>query len=85
MDYQKVGKIIHYFDKIQVGVLEVSEGVVKVGDRIRVGEEDDGFEQVVESMQVDHQPVEVLKAGQEAGLKLAAASHEGALVYKISG
>lgn len=84
MNYNQVGKIVHYFDKIQVGVLTVTEGTVKVGDTIRIGEEGVGFEQVVDSMQIDHKPIESISTGQEAGLKLAQASHEGALVYKVS-
>ncbi len=84
MNYTQVGKITHYFDKIQVGVLAVSEGEVKVGDTIRIGEEGVGFEQIVDSLQIDHLPVNSIGVGQEAGLKLAQASHEGAVVYKVN-
>lgn len=84
MNYTQVGKITHYFDKIQVGVLAVTNGEVKVSDTIRIGEEGDGFEQLVDSMQIDHNQVESIGVGQEAGLKLTQATHEGALVYKVS-
>jgi len=84
MNYIQVGKISHYFDKIQVGVLAVTEGEVKVGDTIRVGEEGIGFEQTVDSLQIDHLAVNSISVGQEAGLKLAQASHEGTIVYKVS-
>lgn len=84
MNYAQVGKITHYFDKIQVGVLAITEGEVKVGDTIRIGEEGIGFEQAVESMQVDHNQVESISAGQEAGLKLTQATTPGTVVYKVS-
>lgn len=84
MNYVKVGKISHYFDKIQVGVLAVESGTVKVGETIRVGEEGVGFEQKVESLQVDHKEVEEIAAGSEGGMKLAQASHEGTVVYKVT-
>ncbi len=84
MNYTKVGKLTHYFDKIQVGVLLATDGEVKEGDSIRVGEEGVGFEQKVESMQIDHQAVGGIKVGEEAGLKLAQAAREGDVVYKVS-
>ena len=69
---QKIGQVTHYFDKIGVGVLSVEEGQVKLGDQIQIGAEgkETTFTQTVVSMQVDHQPVEVAKAGDEVGLKL---------------
>lgn len=84
MNYTQVGKIVHYFDKIQVGVLQVTDGEVKVGDTIRVGDEATGFEQKVESLQIEHKPVDGIKTGEEAGLKLDQPSREGTLVYKVS-
>ena len=33
---KKVGMITHYFGKINVAVLKVTEGEVKVGDTIRI-------------------------------------------------
>lgn len=84
MNYKKVGEITHYFDHIQVAVLKVTEGSVKEGDTIRIGEEADGFEQKVESMQVDHLAVNEVKAGEEAGLKVAQKTKEGDAVYLVT-
>lgn len=83
-DYIKIGKITHYFDKIGVAVLEVSEGKIKVGDRVRIGEFENGIEQNVDSMQVEHQQVGEAKAGDEVGLKVITAVKSGEIVYKIS-
>lgn len=84
MNYTRVGKISHYFDKIQVAVLAVTEGSVKVGDTIRIGEEDTGFEQVVESMQKDHANVSEATTGMEVGMKVTSPVHENELVYKVT-
>lgn len=80
----KVGSIIHYFDKIGVGVLALENAGVKIGDSIRVGQKGDEatFTQTVESMQVDHKPVETAKKGDEVGLKLDQVAKKGTLVYK---
>lgn len=84
MDYIKVGKITHFFDNISVAVLVMTDGSIKVGDMIRVGEVGTGVEQKVESMQVDHKQVETANKGEEVGLKVVAAVKEGDVVYKTS-
>jgi putative protease len=85
LDYTKVGKITHYFDKIGVAVLTVTDDPVKVGDMIRIGEFGVGVEQKVESMQVEHKPVEAAKKGDEVGLKVVKAVKQGDEVYKLIG
>lgn len=82
---QKIGKITHFFDKIGVAVLEVNEGQVKLGDQIQIGEEgqENTFTQTVESIQVDHQPVEFAKAGDEVGLKLTNPTKPGTPVFLV--
>jgi len=81
---QQIGTITHYFDKIQVGVIEITEGSLSVGDEIRVGDEDTGFTQKVDSMQVEHKPTETVKKGEAAGLKLSEPAQKGTPVYKIT-
>lgn len=83
MDYIKAGKITHYFDKIGVAVMDVTDVTLQVGDTIRVGEEADGFEQKIDSMQVNHEQVEVAKAGDEVGLKVSQPTKEKDVVYKV--
>ena len=84
MDYTKVGKITHYFDKISVAVLTVTDDPVKVGDKIRIGEFGIGVEQEVESMQVEHEQVKIAKKGDEVGLKVVKAVKQGDEVYKVN-
>lgn len=77
-----IGKITHYFGKIGVAVIELSDGL-KVGDRIRIvgGERD--FEQMVESMEVDHKKIDKAKAGDSVGLEVEEKAREGYKVYKL--
>jgi len=84
MDYVKAGKITHYFDKIGVAVMVITDEAIKSGDKIRIGEFGVGVEQKVDSMQVDHQAVIVAQVGNEVGLKVITAVKPGDLVYKIS-
>lgn len=76
----KVGKVTHYFSKIGVGVIKL-EAELKVGDVIHVKGATSDFEQPVESMQVDHQAVEIAKSGDDIGLKLEEKVREGDEVF----
>jgi len=82
--YKKVGKIVNYLDKIGVAVLEVESGSVKTGDTILIGEEGEGFEQTVTSMQVDHEQVDEVKKGRDCGLKVDQEAKKGSSVYKVT-
>jgi len=78
-----IGKITHYFSNIGVAVIGIEKGKLKQGDKIQIigGEVD--FEQIVDSMQVDHTPVETAKKGDDVGLKTSEKVHEGYKVFKI--
>jgi len=77
----KIGRITHFFTKISVAVIELSEPL-SVGDTIVFKGPTTDFEQVVESMQIEHQNVQNAKAGQSIGLKVAQRVRENDMVYK---
>ena len=77
-----VGKITHYFSKIGVAVVELSDEL-KVGDRISIEGHTTNLQQSVSSMQIEHQNVEKAGPGQSIGLKVEQRVREGDLVYKI--
>ncbi len=80
---QLVGKITHYFSNIGVAIVELS-APVKKGDKISVEHESQSFEQIVESMQIEHKEVAEAKKGDAIGLKINERVTEGAKVYKIN-
>ena len=80
----KIGKVTHYYEKIQVAIIELSADL-NVGDTIkfqRGGE--DLFEQKAGSMEVEHKNIDNAKAGDVVGLKVDNEVKEGAEVYKIN-
>ncbi len=79
----KIGQITHYFDKIGVAVLEVTDNPIKVGDKIEIIDRGQSFQQEVTSMQIEHQNVEEASKGDAVGLKIDQAVKEGAEVYKV--
>jgi putative protease len=77
----KIGRITHFFSKISVAVIELTEPLA-VGDTIVLKGPTTDFEQVVESMQIEHQNVQSAKAGQSIGLKVAQRVRENDTAYK---
>jgi hypothetical protein len=77
----EVGRITHFFSKISVAVVELTAPLV-VGDRILVKGPSTDFEQVIESMQIEHKNIPRAEAGQSIGLKMASHVREKDIVYK---
>lgn len=82
MEIKEVGRITHYFNKIGVAVVEVSDEIKK-GDKIVIKGHTTNLEQIVESMQIEHKSVDVASKGQSIGLKVNDRVREGDKVYKI--
>jgi len=83
MEKKPIGKIAHYFTKISVAVIELSDEL-KVGDRISIEGATSNFEQAVNSMQIEHKNVQSATAGQSIGIKVDQRVRQGDLVFKIS-
>jgi len=77
----RVGHIAHFFPKISVAVVELHAPLV-TGDHILVKGPSTDFEQVVESMQIEHKNIQRAEAGQSVGLKTVQQVHERDIVYK---
>ena len=77
-----VGKIIHYYDHIEVGIVEVTKGSLEVGEKIHIKGVTTDFEQDVKSMQIEHEQVSKAKKGDIVGLKAKDKVREGDLVYR---
>ncbi len=80
---EEIGRISHYFSKLNVGVLELNKGEILIGDTIHVKGHTTDFYQKVQSMQEEHSPVESAKAGQAVGLKVEGDVRERDLVFKV--
>mgnify|MGYP001598960042 FL=1 len=77
-----IGKITHYYDKIGVAIIELSD-TLKVGDKIKIEGGKNEFDQTVEEMQVDHKSVSAAQSGAAVGIKVKEKIREGALVLKL--
>jgi len=77
----EVGRITHFFSKISVAIVELT-APISVGDRILVKGPATDFEQIVDSMQIEHQNVNRAETGQSIGLKTVQHVRERDIVYK---
>jgi len=77
---KKVGEIAHYFGKIGVAALKV-KAEIKVGDTLHIKGHTTDFEQVVDSMQMEHQNIQNAKKGDDIGIKVKDHVREGDEVF----
>lgn len=84
MTERKVGTVTHYYNHIHVAGVTITDGELRKGDTIRVRGHTSDFEQKVESMQIDHEPVEVAKPGDQIGLSVVEHAREHDTVYTVT-
>lgn len=80
---KKIGKVTHYYDKIGVAVVELSDNLA-VGDTIKIVGHGGEFTQTVSSIQIEHEKLDKAKKGQEIGMKVDKKAKEGCEVFKVT-
>ena len=84
MAEEEIGKITHYFSKIQVSVINIEKGELNTGDTIHIKGATTDFQQKIESMQIEHEQVEKATAGQSIGMKVKEVVRQHDTVYKVT-
>jgi putative protease len=79
---KQVGRITHYYSKINVAAVEL-EDELKVGDTIHIKGHTSDWIQEVGSMQIEHDAVEKAGPGDVVGLRVDGHAREHDIVYKI--
>lgn len=80
---KQIGKVIHWYDKIGVAVLKLTD-TLKKGETIKIKREKDEFEEEISSMQLEHKDVDEAKKGSEVAVKLSQKAHDGAAIYRVT-
>ena len=80
---EEVGVITHYFPHVEAAVVKMTRGDLSLGDTIIVKGHTTDFKASVKSMQLEHAPINIAKAGQEIGLGVKAKVREHDVVYKL--
>jgi len=80
---EEIGVITHYFPKVDAAVVKLTKSSLSVGDKIVIKGHTSDFKEKVESIQLDHSPIQNAEQGMEIGLKVKAKVREHDVVYKI--
>jgi len=79
----EIGKVVHYFDKISVAAVSITDGELRIGDTIRIKGHTSDISTQIDSMQVEHQSVSVAKKGDDVGIKVPGRVRVNDAVYKV--
>jgi len=80
---EEVGVITHYFPKVDAAVVKLTKAELSIGDKIVIKGHTSDFKEKVDSIQLDHEPIQKAEVGMEIGLKVKAKVREHDVVYKI--
>jgi len=82
MEEKEIGVVSHYFGKVSVGMVQLTDGV-KMGDTIHIKGHSSDFTQEVSSMQIDYKTIQEATAGQAVAIKIDQKVHQNDKVYKV--
>lgn len=81
---EKIGRVVHYYTNLGVVAIDLTDGNLKVGDRILIKGHTTNFEQQVESMQIEHADVNEAQKGQSIGIRVKEHVRDHDIVYKVT-
>ena len=77
MTETRIGTVTHYYSHLHVAGVTITDSALRKGDT-------SDFEQKVESMEIDHEAVEVAKPGDQIGLTVIEHAREHDTVYLVT-
>ncbi len=82
MPEQLVGKVTHYFSRLGVAVIRLSEPLGK-GERIHIFGHTTDMAQKVDSMEIDHERVEIARPGDSVAIRVVERVRDNDEVYVV--
>jgi putative protease len=80
----EIGRVSDYFAKIGVAGIEITSGELKVGDTIHILGHTTDLTLKIDSIQIEHEQVEVVKAGDSIGIKVDDRCRGGDKVFLVT-
>ena len=80
---QLIGKISHYYNKLNVAIIDLS-APLSVGQAVHIKGASDDFTQPVNELQYEHQNIQAGKKGQSVGIKVKQKVHENDQVFLVA-
>jgi hypothetical protein len=80
---EALGTVSHYYSHLGVAIVQINKGSLKTGDSIRIAGNSTDFTQKVESMEYEHQHIDLASAGQSVGLRVNDHARQHDIVYLV--
>jgi hypothetical protein len=81
---RRVGTITHFYPHAGAGIVALESGELRVGDTVHIRGHTTDYYQRIDRIELDHQPVEIARAGQVVGLHVSQRVREGDAVRVVS-
>lgn len=79
----QVGHVTHYYSHLGVAAIAIEGNELAVGDVVHIKGHTTDLTQPIESMELEHQKVEVAKPGQNVGIRVRDHVREHDTVLKV--
>ncbi len=80
----RVGTVAHYFDHLNVAVLQLSEHI-RVGETLHFLGHSTDFKQAIGSLQIEHRSVTEAKPGEDVAMKVEQRVRPNDSVFRVEG
>ena len=81
---ERIGVVTHYYSHLSVAAMQLEPGAsLRVGDVIHIHGHTTDFTQKVESLEVNHAPVDEVGANDDFGLKVVEHAREHDVIFKV--
>lgn len=79
-----IGKVVHYYDKLGVAIIDLKSGGLKIGDEVKFKRGEEEFTQKITSLQIEHELVDSVKKGDSFGVRVDKPTKPGTQVYILT-
>jgi putative protease len=83
MTEQEIGVVKHYFDRVGVAAIEITDGTLSAGDTVHIKGHTTDVTVTVGTMQIEHATVQTAKKGDAVGIKIDGKAREHDKVFKV--
>ena len=80
---REIGKVEHFFGHLNVAAIKLSDGPLKVGDKIHIKGHTTDFIEEVKSIQINNNNVMEARAGDDIGVEMVGKCREHDMVYLV--
>lgn len=80
----RIGVVTHFYGGPSVAIVKLETGTLRIGDTIHIRGHTTDFSQRVDSLQVEHAPVETVGPQDDFGVRVDQHVREHDVVYKVT-